>query len=143
MTWHVESQSKYEPCNKSMKDSLTVAALAVAMISLLLVVLMGAALFGGWKPMVTADKDAVEAAEAQQAISEATLAAARQAAWDAAWARRLATRPVYYNWRPYHHWRPPGHHRGHHGDGISITNTVGNLTSNVDTPEPVAEEPAV
>lgn len=131
-----------------MKDSaLTVAAMALAMTSLLLVVLMGAALLSGsWKPMVTA-QEAERLAEAEarsEEVSEATLAAARQAAWDAAWARRLATRPVYYPlYRPAYHWR----RHGVHGDGISITNTVGNLTSNVDTaepaPEPVAEEPVV
>lgn len=136
--------------NKDMRDTWTFLAMALAMTSLLLVVLMGAALLGGtWKPMVThQDAEAVAEEEARsQALTEATLAAARQAAWDAAWARRLATRPVYYALhRPaYHHWRP--HHGGHggHGEGISITNTVGNLS--VDTPEPapepVAEEPAV
>lgn len=46
-----------------------------------------------------------------QSISEATLAAAQQAAWDAAWARRLASRPVYY-YQPL--YRPRYHHRRRH-----------------------------
>jgi Ni/Co efflux regulator RcnB len=52
------------------------------------------------------------AAADTESLGEATLAAAQQAAWDAAWARRLASRPVYVRplFRPrYHHWRR--HHR--------------------------------
>jgi Ni/Co efflux regulator RcnB len=68
------------------------------------------------------------ATENNESIGEATLAAAQQAAWDAAWARRLASRPVYVRplFRPrYHHWRR--HHRApkHH------------------SPAPVDDEPVV
>lgn len=51
------------------------------------------------------------ASRESQSISEATLAAAQQAAWDAAWARRLASRPVYY-YQPL--YRPRYHHRRRH-----------------------------
>ena len=53
-----------------------------------------------------------ETAESES-IGEATLAAAQQAAWDAAWARRLASRPVIYYqplYRPRYHYRRRYHH---------------------------------
>lgn len=54
-----------------------------------------------------------ESTAESQSIGEATLAAAQQAAWDAAWARRLASRPVYYYkplYRPHYHHRRRYHH---------------------------------
>jgi Na+-transporting methylmalonyl-CoA/oxaloacetate decarboxylase gamma subunit len=54
------------------------------------------------------DKEEKDKQDNNEALTQATLAAAQQAAWDAAWARRLASRPIHVRLsRPkYHHHHP-------------------------------------